>query len=348
MPWFSLLLAVAPEALPCAGLVHEIGSLAESDSQEVILWQDGGESVVEYRVGYQGDASAFGWVIVVPAGFSSLSDGDPGRFDALRSETRPQVWIHGAATGGGIACGCMGTAKGDQAGGGGIDTGGGFDIVSEGFTGTYAYTAFSADDVQGLAAALDRFGWPAGRAQASLETYAAEGGVDFVLVEVRPDVAETEGLRGLPPVVIRSTAERLFFPSRMARGAAADEMRTVVWVLGEERARVSGWTMVDVAGIEARGGETAEDAWDASLRAASASRPAYGRTWSGPWEGRWATRFETLTSTEMHMLDADFHPDDGRVDQQARVEVWLAALDTGAAAILLPLLGVGVVARRRS
>jgi hypothetical protein len=351
MPWSTLLLAAAPAAFPCAALVHEVGALAESDAQEVILWQDGDEAVTEYRVAYDGDAAAFGWIIVVPAGFASLSDGDPARFDALREATAPQVWTTSDAGGdGGGGCGCLGAAKGDAAGGrsNALDTGGGWDILAEGFTGTYSYTAFSAEDAQGLGDALNMLGWPAEGAQASLETYAAEGGVDFVLVEVRPDVAETDGARSLPPVVLRSTADRLFFPSRMALGAQAEEMRTVVWVLGDERARVSGWDMVDLDQVEASGGETAEAAWDGALRDASAAGPAFARTWAGVWQGARVTRFETLTPTAAHTLDADFHADDGEVEQGSTVEVWATAMETGAALLLPPLLGAGVWVRRRA
>ena len=350
MPWSTLLFAAAPAAFPCAALVHEVGVFAESGAQEVILWQDGHESVTEYRVAYDGDAAAFGWIIVVPAGFVSLTDGDPARFDSLRDASQPEVWTFGSGGGGDAdpGCGCVGDAKMDGFDrANALDTASGWDLLTEGFTGTYSYRAFSADDAQGLGDALDALGWPAGNAQGSLEAYAAEGGVDFVLVEVRPDVAETDGARSLPPVVLRSTADRLFFPSRMAAGASAEEMRTVVWVLGDERARVSGWGMVDAGVVEASGGETAEEAWDAALRDASATEPSFVRSWAGTWEGRRATRLETLTPVGMHASDAEFHADDGDTEQASTVEVWTTAMETGAAVLLLPLLGAGVWVRRR-
>jgi hypothetical protein len=351
MPWFTLLLAAAPAALPCAALVHDVDVLAESDAQEVILWQDGAEAVTEYRVSYGGDADDFGWIIVVPAGFVSLSDGDPERFDALRDETQPAVYAYSVGGEDDAGCGCGGAAKGDALGASNAaDTGGGFDVIAEGFTGTYSYTAFSAEDAQGLADALNTLGWPAEGAQASLEAYAAGGGVEYVLVEVRPDVAETDGARTLPPVVLRSTSERLFFPSRMARGASVDEMRTVVWVLGEQRARVSGWAMADLEWVEATGEQTAEQAWESALQALSTDEATWARVHAGPWEGGVVTRFETRAAPAQHVLDSDFHADDGDESQRATVEVWASAADTGASVLLLlgPLLGVGVVARRRS
>ena len=288
---FAFLLAATPEAFPCAGLVHEVGELAESDAQEAILWQDGGESVIEYRVAYEGDASDFGWIIVVPAGFASLADGDAARFDDLRAATQPLVWTYGGNAGSrGPACGCSGN------------------LAKGGFDGANA----------------------------------------LVLVEVRPDVAETDGVRSLPPVVIRSTAERLFFPSRMALGATADEMRTVVWVLGDQRARVTGWDMADAGDpVEAMGEQTAEEAWDESLRTASSDGPTFVRSWSSAWEDGWVTRFDTLTPTPLHDIDADFIVDDGRDVSGASVEVWASIADSGAAVLLLPLLGAGVAVRRR-
>lgn len=348
MPWSTLLFAAVPSALPCAALVHAVGALAESDAQEVILWQDGAEAVTEYRVSYDGDADEFGWIIVVPAGFVSMRDGDADRFDALRVATQPAVSTHtvGDSEPG---CGCRGTMKGDAAGGrNGIDTGEGFDIIAEGFTGTYSYTTFSADDAQGLATALDDLGWPAAGAEASLEAYVAEGGFELVLVEVRPDVAETDGARTLPPVVLRSASERLFFPSRMAKGAPVDEMRTVAWVLGPERARATGWAMADLEWVEAAGGESAEAAWEAALRALSAEDATWARVFAGPWEGGMVTRFETRAAPALHTADTEFHTDDGDEPQQASVEVWATAADTGAVVLLLvPLLGLGVAARRR-
>ena len=347
---FAFLLAATPAAFPCAGLVHEVGELAESDAQEAIHWQDGGESVIEYRGSYEGDASDIGWIIVVPAGFASLADGDAARFDELRAATQPLVWMYGGDAGSpGPACGCSGNlAKGGFDGANALDTGTGFDILSEGFTGTYSYTAFSADDAAGLTDALETLGWPPGDGGATLGAYAEEGGVDFVLVEVRPDVAEMDGVRSLPPVVIRSTAERLFFPSRMALGATADEMRTVVWVLGDQRARVTGWDMVDAGDpVEAMGEQTAEEAWDESLRTASSDGPTFVRSWSSAWEDGWVTRFDTLTPTPLHDIDADFIVDDGRDVSGASVEVWASIADSGAAVLLLPLLGAGVAVRRR-
>lgn len=351
MPWSTLLLAAAPAAFPCAALVHELGVLAESEAQEVILWQDGAESVTEYRVSYEGDAVDFGWIIVVPAGFVSLSDGDPGRFDALRLATQPAVHTYSTGGGGEAGCGCRGMSKGDAlAGRNAVDTGGGFDVLAEGFTGTYSYTAFSAEDAQGLADALNTLGWPAGGAQASLETYAEEGGVEYVLVEVRPDVAETDGVRTLPPVVLRSASERLLFPSRMAQGAPVDEMRTVVWVLGQQRARVSGWAMEDLFYVDAANGQTAEAAWEAALQSLSVDEATWARVHAGAWEGGVVTRFEARAAPGLHTLDSDFHADDGDQMNGSSVDVWVSATDTGLSLLLLltPLLGVGVAARRRT
>ena len=81
----------------------------------------------------------------------------------------------------------------------------------------------------------------------------------------------------------------------MALGATADEMRTVVWVLGDQRARVTGWDMADAGDpVEAMGEQTAEKAWTNPFDRLERWSD-FVRSWSVA-DG-WVTRFDTLTPT---------------------------------------------------
>ena len=53
------LLALMSAALPCAGIVHEDGVLAESDGAEILVQPTDGQVTVTYEVAYAGDAAEF-------------------------------------------------------------------------------------------------------------------------------------------------------------------------------------------------------------------------------------------------------------------------------------------------
>ncbi len=346
-------LALSRAALPCAALVHEAGALAESDAQEVILSRSGAGARVEYRVAYAGDAADFGWIIVVPAGFSSLTDGDDARFEALRDATQPIVnryAVGGYDDDGGCGGGCGSLAK---AGGGDRanyvdDTGGlGVDIVAEGFSGTYSFTVVAADDAAALGAWLSDNGWDAGGTQQSIDAYVAEGGYELVLVELRPDVGLTgEEGRYLPPVAIETSSPRLFFPSRMARYAGPQELRTVVYVEGDQSATVGGWATEDLGTESVPSGEAPVDYYADRLWEIGGDSATFARVFAGEVDGGWVTRFDGRALAAAHTVDAEFALDGGTAAFRTELEVWDAS-DTGAAMLLVPLMGFGVALRRR-
>lgn len=350
----SLLGAVvwSTAAFPCAALVHEAGVLAESDAQEVILTRDADGAQVDYRVAYDGDAADFGWIVVIPAGFVSLVDGDDARFDALRDLTQPVVnrysvgpWEDDGGCGGG--CGALAKSGGPDLANA-ADTGmQGVDIVAEGFSGTYTFTVVAAEDADALAGWLDGNGWQAGDAQQSIDDYVAEGGYELVLVELRPDAAMTgEEGRYLPPVSIRTSSDRLFFPSRMARYAGPMEFRTVIYVEGDQAATVSGWGSEDMTYETVPDGEAPVDHYADRLWEIGGDTPTFARVYAGEVDGVWVTRFDARALAIAHTVDAEFALDGGTGAFWVELEVWSDG-DTGAALLLLPLFGLGAWARRR-
>ena len=145
MLWTLLLHSMA--AYPCAAMLTKTGEFASSDSQEVIMSRTDSGSTISYRVTYEGEASDFGWLIVVPGEVSEVNEGDERQFDTLRDATNPIVFSPDFSSGGGGGCGCGEmSAKGGDGGDENFATPGGVDILTEGFSGPYAYTVLSADD----------------------------------------------------------------------------------------------------------------------------------------------------------------------------------------------------------
>jgi len=335
-------LLTAPPADACVALVHEADTLAEAEAQETILEHTASGSAVEYRVTWTGDAADFGWVIVIPEGFTGIDDGDADRFDSLRDLTQPEVWTYSTDPGSEESgCGCAGAAKDGAALGGGDRSNGGIDIIAEGFSGSWAYTVISADDSTALGTWLQDNGWDLGDTGSTLDAYIEEGGYELVLVEVAPTVAGTGGGVGtLPPIRIETSSDRLFFPARMARTAVAAELHSIVYTVGDERGRVTGWASEDLEWLEATGDETATEAWENALRELSATAPTYARVAAGEIDGDFVTRFESLAPGAMHTVDAEFVLDDGTDSLQTVVEVW------GAALLPLGLIGLAAIRRR--
>lgn len=340
----SLLTATA---WPCAGLVHEEGALAESDIQEAILEHTGTGSRVSYLAQYDGDAASFGWIIPIFGEFQAISDGDPARFDELRDSTSPAVYREYADTDS-TGCGCMGASKGgdnalqDTAAGGR-----GFDVVAEGFTGTFDYSVIAGDDAAAMVAWLDENGWEGGSAAAAIDAYVAEGGVQFVALRLHLEAGETpsEG-RELPPVVLDYGGSSLRFPAIMAKDGDVDELRTTVWVVGEARARVSGWSATELPVIEGSLDDDPTTLWLEALRAVGGMSPGYGLSWAGERDGAFLTRFDSLVHKDAHTVDATFTDDDGTTS--ASTEIWLyEEASSSTALFLVPLVLFGFGLRRR-
>lgn len=340
-------LLTAATAWPCANLVTVEGDIATSGTQELILETAGESSVVEYRVAYTGDAAEFGWIIAVDGAFESLEDGDAARFDALREHSDPAVWVQSVGEGeGGGGLGCGGAKSGGMRNE--ADTAGGsqgLDVVAQGFTGNYAYVVLDPEDPEMLQDWLDSYGFDASASSATLQDY-VDDGAQLVLLTVAPDRAETQGEAGLPPVRIQYQGP-MSFPARMARESAAPLMATTVYVLGEERAQVSGWSQEDLYEVYGDG-ESAEEAWLAALLPVGLEQ-GYARVFAGPPPAGEAsavlTRFETRAPTDVHTVDPLFTTDDGDAEMRTEITLWSEGSSQGW--LWLPVLGLTLAGWRR-
>lgn len=363
-PLVALLAGAPRPAAACAALVHTPGEFAESPAQEVILWRDTAQNqtVTELRVMWEGDAGAFGWVITLPAGFVSAEDGDPARFDALREATDPEVYTVAMAShdsGGAPGCDrCADVRLGASMERNAVDTGG-VDVVAQAFTGTYALEVIAADDGAALTAWLEAEGWAVGGTQASLEAYADEGGYEFVLVKILPEV-RPEGLGELPPLVLRTTDPRLFFPSRMAAGAGPTELHTRIWVAGPGAAAVSGWASEPLGSFWLAQNKPLDEQWTQVLFRIGGDAPTFAEVYQGDAPdldglyGMTLTRFEAVALAAAHTVDATFTTDAPERPMRTTIELHRDLRARGGGllgpALLGPLLGLGAwgLRRRRS
>ena len=353
----SVLLA-ASTAWPCAALItSDLGAVATSDAQEVILEQTETGTRTRYRVSYDGDAASFGWLIVVhgTVGEGDVTEADEAVFDTFREQSQPRVVsVSHQGSGQTSSGGCFArSARSDVALAGGsnslADTGmAGVEVTAEGFAGPYAYQVLSAEDGAGLTAWLEERGLDLGATETTLDTYIAEGGYSFVAVTLTPETADTpEEGRTLPPLAIQSDSDVLQFPARMALTGMAEELRTTVWVIGDANAEVNtGWDSRALSWLQSQDSD-ASSAYDAALREAAAEAvPTYLSPFAGDIDGQWVTRFDTLALREAHSQDPLFGFTDQDAAHHLSIEVPEEPGDTSAW-LFLPLLGLGFGMRRR-
>lgn len=341
-----MLLAWIGAAFPCANIVTAEGELATSEAQEVLLRTDGTSWTVDYRVEYDGNAEAFGWIIAVPGELGGVEDGSEQTFEDVREASQPTVVYEWAGDSGdsGPICGCGGMAKGgDNALRAGGDSGQLIEQIAEGFTGTYSWVAVTAEDADALTTWLTDEGFELGDTGPSIEQYVAEDAT-FVLVTIGSSGGDTppEG-RVLPPLSLTYQGDAAF-PARMARYAQTDEMTTRIYVLGDQTATMSGWTYRDLEWLSADGPPAV--AWQEALREHGADQ-AYARVYAGDFEGQVLTRFETVAPVTVHTADPVIALDGRDTRLQATISVWGEPGDSAAWLLVLPLAGLGWGLRRR-
>ena len=356
----GLLLSLST-AWPCAALltrITEAGALATSDAQEVILEQNDDGVITRYRVSYDGDASSFGWLIVTRGhvGEGDVTEADESLFDDLRTYTAPRLYIEEevGSSGGGSGCSCMGTDKSSPFLAGselsadfGVEDTGSIDITAEGFAGPFSYTALSATDTDALVTWLDENEFELGDTASSLDHYVEDGNYTFVAVTLTPDTAATpaEG-RVLPALAIQSDAEQMEFPARLSYTGMAEELRTSIWVLGDNTAEtIDGWGSVRLSVLG--GGSDPSAAYDQMLRDTSIQDGrSYATVFSGPHGSQWVTRFDTLAHRSLHSEDPvfGFTP----YTESSNVEIHVnEGYEHSSAWLWLPLFGLGIARRRR-
>ena len=336
------LITLCSTALACAGLIHDEGSVAESDAAEVLLEAQGDQTQITYAVTYSGDAEAFGWIIPVPGDVLAVDDGDVAVFDGLREVSQPGLVILEPYEEGSAGCSCAGAAKGgdNELGTGGEGNQVGV-VLAEGFTGTYDYVVLDASDAQELQAWLEAEGWSQGELQNDIAYYTGGGGT---FVALRLSQSEPVSGQQLPPLTITAATTELSFPSVMARHAPIPQ-RTTVYVAGQERAEVTaGWSFDDRDEVYGPADADPLEVFEGEL-AEMGAEGAWLRTWSGEHDGRFVTRFDLLADPEQHVADAVFGFDGTTYD--ASTVVWLEG-SSSQALLWVGLLGMGGLARRRS
>jgi hypothetical protein len=344
-------------AWPCAALItDDLGAIATSDAQEVILEYTDQGARTRFRVSYDGDAASFGWLIVVhgSVGEGDVTEADEAAFDTFRQQSQPQVVTYSVEGGEESSGGCRGLGtRNDVAMSGGDAWDGetrmaGVEVTAEGFAGPYAYQVLSADDGAGLTSWLDERGFDLGATETTLDEYIAEGGYSFVVITLTPDQSDTpqEG-RTLPALSVQSDSDQLQFPARMAQTGMAEELRTTVWVIGDLNAEISaGWASRSLESLNSQDADAA-GAYDTALReAASENTPTYLSPFSGDIEGLWVTRFDTLAPKSVHTMDPVFGFTDWQIPYQLEIVVPSGSTDS-IAWLFLPLFGVGLARRRR-
>jgi MYXO-CTERM domain-containing protein len=339
-----LLSMLSSVAWPCAGLFHDTEQLAESDAQAVIF-----ESVAEgtrasYSVDYEGDAESFGWLIPVFGEFVSIEERDPEVFQSLLSWTQPTVdYGISSSTGGGGGCSRANSKA--TPGGRFADTGyDGVNVVAEGFTGSYAYQVLDTSSSDAFLGWLDKNGWSTSGAEAAIEAYVKEGGVQFAAITL----TEAGGDQ-LPPLALTYGGDQLRFPASMARNAMAEDIRTIVYVRSDATAAITGeWTATPIGTIEDSSGASPDAIYDRALEAIGGNQRGYGLVFSGmDSDGSWVTRFETLAAPSAHIADVFFEPGNSQDNHETIISV---SEGRSEAWLLLPLalLGAGALRRRRT
>ena len=340
-------MAVSGDAAACAGFVHGAGELAESAWQEALFEKIDGGVRVEYEVDLVVDTEDFGWIIPIPGEFIAAADGEAGTFDALFEATGPELDLEYEE-----ARGC-GLASNDLAlKGGGLDTGGagGVREVYSGSTPTYEIAVLEADSAAALDGWLSEHGWEAGGVSASVAEYVAEGRWQFVAVSLRIDTVEGEYGLELPPIRLDYSGDQMVFPSRMGRYADTDRQRTMIYVRGDQRARVSsGWGQLDLAEIRDEGEDPDYMQYSAYPEAIQAAGDdgALALTWAGELDGKWVSRFELDAPSSLHTVDASFALDAGTEPLRLVISNQAAGgcKGDGAGLLLVPALA-GLLARR--
>ena len=345
-----LLLALSGPARPCAALVVEEGGSASTSAQEAIVEKGPGYVETTWRVQVDHDVHQLGWIIPLYGAFQSLEEADPTRFDELRAATAPIVWVESVGgdedEGGGLGCGGdkslgMSDGRGNEADSGSL----GVTVVAEGFSGAFGYTVLEATSDVALLTWLDEHGFGIGPSAPAIASYVAEGGIQFLALDVSMDAADGQ-TRELPAVRIRTKGDSLRYPSLMAQYGMPTQVSTRVFVLGDQRATVGGGWQSEPFGTREAGSdvEGADEAFREQLEVIGGDAPVFAEIWSGSWEGAWLTRLDTVAYKEVHQSDAVFTLDGGQEARSSELILW----GTSGAGLLLPggLLGLLAIRRR--
>ncbi len=310
-----MMLLLVADALACGGFFGAVNQPVFSDSQQAIFERSGDQSQVEYLVKVDGSEEDFGWVVPLPGEFESIEEGDPDRFEDLQEATDPQVETYEEWS---PPWGCSG--KSDNAmGGEWSDTGGvdrGVEIVGSGTAGVFDYVALAATDTAELLVWLDNNGWSVGPNGPALDAYVAEGGFQFLALSLNQAIEgdDTGGAWAQPMASARITysGDVLRFPAIMSSTSQTDTQRTTLYVVGDQRASVTGWQTTEVGTVVGELYEAGEsELYSDRLWALGGKDQGLGLVYAGEVQGDWVTRFDGWVETAAIDDDVFFTLDGG-------------------------------------
>ena len=251
----------------------EYGTADSADQRAVIIDQGASETLI-LETAYQGDLSAFAWVVPLPGRIQGADIGvaDQNIFGALESLTAPRAWL----TQGGVVGGCGGCGGGDSDAGGapGGENRAGVNVWETlqvaGFEVAILSAAQSADLAQWLAD--NGYAMPPGQ-QATLQYY-VDRGAFFVAIKVAPDQAaapaQADGTDHAALEPLRLTFPKaggqLVFPLRISQASSKGETEVRLFVLADHRVRSANYPTAQVAANGFDGRQEFAQWYDARFR----------------------------------------------------------------------------------
>ena len=129
----------------------------------------------------------------------------------------------------------------------------------------------------------------------------------------------------------------------MGRSSSTQTMDTTLYVIGPQRAEMTGWQTVELPWMD--GGDDPETAYAAELLGIGLQQ-GYALVHAAPYQDAFLTRFDTRAPVDVHTVDPAVTAQGGLGELHLRISA--QGTDTGgSAAWLLPLLGLGWLVRRR-
>ena len=354
MIWIALIV----EAWACGGLVGSLEEEIFSDAQSVVLELMEEEAAVEitYKIQYEGDAEDFGWVIPVPGELISIEQRGLQIFERLEAVSDPKI----NTTSHEPLLGCN-TSKGELSSGG-YDSGAfrGVDVVGAGSAGIFDYVVLEASTVTALDGWLAENGWSLGSTTEAVGAYVEEGNIQFVALSMSEAILDTGGpyygssRSPAATVTLKYGGDVLRYPAMMSKGSSAPQQRTNIYILGDQRASVEGWSASELGTLygDFEAYEDAGDLYTSSLIELGGGDRVYGVVYSGAFEERWLTRLDGVVESGAHSLDPIFTLDAGTETAQTTLEMFERSKDREKAErkaswfFFLPLLGLGWGMRR--
>ena len=372
-----LLTQMVPQADACGGFFGPAEKNVFSDAQQVLFQRDGDRISVEYLVKYEGEADQFGWVIPVPGTLDTddVAVGDPEFLDNLEDYTAPRTWYESDSSGCGVP---FAASKDASLGGNGADTGSftdsGVNVIGDGTVGPFYFVILEATSTDALIEWLTteetetdpktgdvtviKQAFDLGNSANALNAYVDAGGFQFVAVQLNEtweEEQETDTGWWVEPshasLQLTYDGDEMRYPALLSSVSSADTQRTSVYVIGEERATVSGWDAETVKHIIGKPGDDYDDLYTTKLWSLGGDKRGYALVYANRHdEGQWLSRFDTWANSSAHVADPVFKLDGGTFGEVIHTEIVIYENDkersqaetrAGLAALLLLPLGLG-------